>query len=144
MTTSHPRAERVMRPTVVSVPVTQERSLGAYQSGRPGNAPESGPTHPRARGLREVNMVHVPRTLTGEASVRQSGGGEGGPRTRSVQTSKPPGSDEYLEDEIPVVPTPEERRLSRIGKAELPDEEQVWDPVFSGSGHARAVGGFEV
>ena len=38
------------------------------------------------------------------------------------------------------MPTPEERRLSRIGKAELPDEKQVYDPVFSGSGHARTVG----
>ena len=83
-------------------------------------------------------MVHVPQTLTEEASVRQSGRGEGRPGTRSGRTSRTPGSNECLEEEIPVVPTPEERRLSRIGKAELPNEEQVYDPVFSG--HARTMG----
>ena len=35
-TTSHPRAQRVRKPAVMSVPVTPEVALGAYQSGRPG------------------------------------------------------------------------------------------------------------
>ena len=137
--TSHPRAQKMGKSSAPSMQETSEAALGVRQGGEKGCGP--GSTHPRIRSLRKASVDSVPVEPVGEASVRRSVGSQGEPQPRRVQIPKPVGRDEYVGEEAPILQTKEEMRLSRIGKAELPDEEQGWACMATSGQQSMAGGG---